>query len=75
MSNIDVHLYNIDSNAKMWLNYKASMKINKSGRFKAEGKFRHTPLKQSGAFSFENLELADINPYLNESAFVKITDL
>lgn len=50
------------------------MKINKSGRFKAEGKFRHTPLKQSGAFSFENLELADINPYLNESAFVKITD-
>ena len=74
LSNINVSLFDIDSNKNTWLNYKTSIKINKTGQLYADGKIRHTPLKQSGRFNLKNLSIADINPYLNESTYVSIED-
>ncbi|MFT7860882.1 MAG: DUF748 domain-containing protein, partial [Sulfurimonas sp.] len=74
LNNINIMLFDIDSNKRSWLNYRGSMRINKTGRFYATGKLCHTPLRQQGSFSFKNLSLADINPYLNESTFIKIED-
>ncbi len=74
ISNINLLISNIDSDKKTWLNYKTSMRVNKKGRIYANGKLRHTPLRQSGRFNIKDIAIADINPYLNESAYVKVED-
>ncbi|MDH4945432.1 DUF748 domain-containing protein [Sulfurimonas sp. C5] len=74
LSNINVQILNIDSNKNTWLTYKTSMRVNKKGQVYTNGKLRHTPLKQSGRFNLKNISLEDINPYLNEAAYVKIED-
>ncbi|WP_304545971.1 DUF748 domain-containing protein [Sulfurimonas microaerophilic] len=74
ISNINISVFDIDSNKNSWLTYKTSMRINRGGRVYADGKLRHTPLKQYGKFNIKNISIADINPYLNESAYVKIED-
>lgn len=74
LSNINVSLFNIDSNKNTWLTYKTSTRINKTGSLYTNGKIRHTPLRQSGKFVLKNLSIADINPYLNELSYVEIED-
>ena len=71
---IYVKVNNIDSKRGTWLNYRASLRINKKGKLSAYGKLRHTPLKQRGSLKAKNIALADATPYLQESSYVSIDD-
>jgi uncharacterized protein involved in outer membrane biogenesis len=68
---INIQATNIDTAAKSWLHYKASMQLN-SAKLALNGKVRHTPLKQSGKVVLKDLAIAEINPYLQEESYVKI---
>jgi len=65
---------NIDSKKRTWLNYTASMHLNKKGRLKANGWLRHTPLRQKGTLLAKNIPLIGLTPYLQESSYIKIDD-
>jgi uncharacterized protein involved in outer membrane biogenesis len=71
---IDVDVYGISSAKKSELNYALSLRLNNSGKLKAKGTLRHTPLKQKGSFVLEKISLKDITPYLQQKAFVSIDD-
>ncbi|WP_345992880.1 DUF748 domain-containing protein [Sulfurimonas sp. HSL-1716] len=68
------HAGNIDSKKWSWLNYDLSAKINNSGRIKANGKLRHTPLKQRGSIDIAKLSLKFLNPYIDEYTYMKLDD-
>lgn len=71
---IFVNLYNIDSQEQSWLNYKLSLRINSKGIARAEGKLRHTPLKENGTFDVSNFSLKEFTPYVAQSAYLEIED-
>lgn len=71
---IYVNLYNLDIKKGSWLSYNASMRVNKKGYVKANGKLRHTPLKQKGSFDVKNVSLTELTPYLQESHYVDVDD-
>ena len=71
---IYANVYDINLKKYSWLSYNLSMRINKKGSIKTEGKLRHTPLKQYGSFNIKNLSLIELTPYLQESAYVRIDD-
>ena len=73
LDDIDVDLYDLNSSKKSWLNYKASMKINKKGSLKTSGKFSHTPLKQKSTLELKNISLRELTPYLQEKAFISLS--
>jgi len=73
VKNIDIKVQKIDTNANTWLNYKASMRVGKRAYASLYGKVRHTPLKQIGGFSLKRFSLQEINPYLQQNSYVKIT--
>jgi len=51
-----------------------SARLNRDGILKAQGKLRHTPLKEKGKLSLKNFLLKDLTPYLQEKAFVDVKD-
>ncbi|MEA3371704.1 MAG: DUF748 domain-containing protein [Campylobacterota bacterium] len=71
---IFLNAYNIDTKKKSWLNYRLYMRVNSKGILKADGKLRHTPLKQKGNIELEKLSLTELTPYLQEKAFVSLDD-
>jgi len=71
---INVTLHNVNLAKNRWLNYKASMRINTKGIVRADGKLRHTPLKQSGNILIKDLSLVALTPYLQEKTFLSLDD-
>ena len=64
----------IDSQKRSWLQYSASLRVNKKGTIQADGKVRHTPLKQSGVISAKKLSLVALTPYLQEKSYLSVDD-
>lgn len=71
---INVTLHNVNLAKNSWLNYKASLRVNAKGIVKADGKLRHTPLKQSGNIMIRDLSLVALTPYLQEKTFLTLDD-
>lgn len=71
---IFMNIYDIDAAKRSWLKYRLYMRINSKGIIRANGNLRHTPLKQKGTLDIQNLSLVELTPYLQEKAFVKLTD-
>jgi hypothetical protein len=65
---------NIDSKKYSWMNYYLSARVNSKGKIKSSGTIRHTPLKQKGSLELNKIALKDINPYLEEHAYVYLAD-
>ncbi|QSZ42955.1 DUF748 domain-containing protein [Sulfurimonas aquatica] len=72
LDKINLNAYNIDIKEKSWLEYDLLARVNKKGYINADGKLRHTPLKQRGKFQIKNLPLKSITPYLQESTYLEI---
>jgi len=66
--------YGVDSKKYSWMNYYLSARVNGSGKVKANGALRHTPLRQKGTLEVNKLALKDLNPYIDEHAFVYLKD-
>ena len=66
--------YNIDSQKYSWMKYYLSARVNDKGEIKADGNLRHTPLRQKGNLELKKIALKDINPYIDEHAFVYLND-
>ena len=71
---IFLNAYDIDAKENSWLKYRLYMRVNSKGIIKANGDLRHTPLKQKGTLELQNISLTELTPYLQEKAFVKLTD-
>ena len=74
IDNIYLSAYNIDSKKYSWMKYYLSGRINSKGKLKASGSLRHTPLKQAGSIELSKVALKDLNPYIDEHAFVYLQD-
>jgi hypothetical protein len=74
LDKINVTLSKIDSKKRSWLRYKASLRVNKKGELSAEGKVRHTPLRQSGSVRAKGVSLAEMTPYLQEKSYLQVDD-
>ena len=71
---IYLNLYNLDLKKYSWLSYSMSMRVNEKGTLKANGKLRHTPLKQKGSFDIKDISLTELTPYLQETHFIDVND-
>lgn len=71
---LNFNVYNIDSKEKTWLDYKLSLRLNSKGYVKANGKIRHTPLKQTGKLDLKKLSLKEFSPYIQRDAYLKLND-
>jgi len=71
---INLNAYEINSEKNSWLRYTLSAQVNSKGYIKSKGGLRHTPLKQKGSFEIQHISLSDINPYLQEKAYVSIDE-
>ena len=71
---ITLDAYNISSNKKSWLKYALYMRVNGAGEIKADGRLRHTPLKQQGSFKINKISLKDLTPYLQPTTYLSIDD-
>ncbi|MEA3372931.1 MAG: DUF748 domain-containing protein [Campylobacterota bacterium] len=69
---IGVKVNDISSKRESTLKYRTTMRINQSGRLRADGTLKHTPLWQKGTVELKNFQLADLNPYIEEQLFAKI---
>ena len=74
IDNIYLSAYDIDSTKYSWMKYYLSARINSKGKLKASGSLRHTPLKQAGSIELTKIALKDLNPYIDEHAFVYLKD-
>ena len=74
IDNIYLSAYDIDSSKYSWMKYYLSARINSKGKLKASGSLRHTPLKQAGSVELTKIALKDLNPYIDEHAFVYLKD-
>jgi len=74
LDKIYFNAYDIDSLKYSWLRYAFSARVNSQGYIKSKGGVRHTPLKQKGSFEIQNLSLAEINPYLDAMAYIRLDD-
>ena len=71
---VNLNAYDIDLVDNSWLRYELEMKVNSGGTLQSTGKLRHTPLKQLGEFEMKNISLVGLNPYIYESAYMRIED-
>ena len=74
IDNIYLSAYDVDSTKYSWMKYDLSARINSKGKLKASGSLRHTPLKQAGSIELTKIALKDLNPYIDEHAFVYLKD-
>ena len=74
LRSIYITLQDIDTKKNSWLSYRSSMRFGKEGKVALGGTLRHTPLKQQGTLSLSKIALREINPYLQEKSYLKITD-
>jgi len=74
LRSIYITLKDIDSKKNSWLSYRSSMRFGTKGKIRADGKLRHTPLKQQGSVTLSKIALVEINPYLEDKSYLKITD-
>ena len=74
MDKIYLSAHNIDSKKYSWLTYYFSARVNEAGKIKSNGSVRHTPLRQKGKIEVNKISLKDINPYVDEHAFVYLDD-
>lgn len=74
LDKINANVYDIDLKKGSWLSYNLSLRVNKKGSIQTEGKLRHSPLKQSGTFDIRKISLAELTPYLQEKAYVRVDD-
>ncbi|WP_455757352.1 DUF748 domain-containing protein [Sulfurimonas sp.] len=74
IDNIYLSAYNIDSKKYSWLKYYLSARVNSSGKIKASGNLRHTPLKEKGKLEVNKISLKDLTPYIQEKAHVSVED-
>ena len=66
--------YNIDSKRSTWASYAFSSRVNSKGYIKSKGSLRHTPLKQKGTLELQKISLIELNPYIQEQAYVELVD-
>ena len=71
---VNLNAYNIDSKEKSWLKYRVSARVNGKGYLKSKGSLRHTPLRQVGTAELDKISLKELNPYIQESAYLRIDD-
>ena len=71
---INLSAKNIDSKEKSWLSYVLSLRVNNRGALKSKGEIKHTPLEQRGTFELNKLSLKEFTPYIQEMAYLKISD-
>ena len=74
LNNINLDIYNIDSKKDSWLDYDLRMGVNSKGTIKTKGSLRHTPLKNRSTLELSQISLMELNPYLQQKAFVSIED-
>lgn len=74
LDRINLNLYDIDSKKYSWLNYNLSMRVNSKGYINTKGSLRHTPLKQNSKLELKRISLVELNPYIQQKAFVSIED-
>ncbi|MDA7818100.1 DUF748 domain-containing protein [Sulfurimonas sp.] len=74
LDNIDINAYNIDSSKNSWLDYDATIRVNRGGTVNSKGTVRHTPLQQKGTFTIDRVSLKEITPYLQESMHLALVD-
>ena len=74
VKNIFANVYNISSSKSEWIDYTLSMQLASKGNLAAQGKVRQEPLTQKGSFALKNISLKALNPYIQEQAFVALTD-
>jgi len=74
LDRIYFNAYNIDSKRGSWLSYAFSSRVNSKGYIKSKGSLRHTPIKQKGTFELKKISLVELNPYIKEKAYVKLSD-
>lgn len=74
LNNINLDIYNIDSKKDSWLDYDLRMRVNSKGTIKTKGSLRHTPLKNRSTLELSQISLMELNPYLQQKAFVSIED-
>lgn len=71
---INLALKDIDSKENSWLNYTLSLRVNSKGAVTSKGEIKHTPLEQKGTFELNKLSLKELTPYIQEAAFLKVSD-
>jgi len=74
LDRININVNNFDIQKRSWLQYTASMRVNKKGKIKARGKLRHTPLKQNGSIDAKKISLTELTPYLQTKSYVSVDD-
>ena len=72
MTPIDLTLRNISSHPGTKLDYSLALKVNTSSGITASGTLQHTPLRQSGTLALEQIDLTELNPYLNDALHANI---
>ena len=71
---VNIKINKFDTLEKSWLNYTASLRVNKKGTIFAKGKLRHTPLKQNGTIKANKLSLLALTPYIQEKSYLELDD-
>lgn len=71
---ITLNAYDLDSKKMSWLTYDLSLRVNKQGYIKSDGKLSHSPIKQEGTLKVSKLSLKEITPYVQKDAFISIDD-
>jgi len=74
LDKVNIHLNKLDSKKRSWLHYSASLRLNKKGVITADGKLRHTPLKQSGTIRAKGISLVALKPYIQEKSYLSLDD-
>ncbi len=74
LDKINFNAYDIDSKKYSWLKYNFTSRVNAKGYITSKGKICHTPLKQKGSFNLKKISLIELNPYIQESMFVNLSD-
>lgn len=71
---IDLRAKDISSKENSWLKYNLSLRVNSGGSVSSKGELMHTPLEQKGTTEFKKVSLKEMTPYLQDIAFLKISD-
>ncbi len=74
LDNINLDIYDIDSQKDIWSNYTLTSNVNKTGSIYSSGKVGVKPLKQKGTMNLKNISLKEFSPYIEENLFVKLDD-
>ena len=74
LDKITLNAYDLDSKKMSWLTYDMSLRVNKKGYIKSEGKLSHSPIKQEGTLKVSRVSLKEVTPYIQKNAFISIDD-